>query len=70
MSKPQDVNDLVTRMRPAALCNKCIARELHWLNETAHPAQITAALATTSDFIQEVGVCSVCQCQVKVIHRA
>ncbi|MEX6724046.1 hypothetical protein [Parapedomonas caeni] len=70
MSRPQEVNDFITKLRPRAVCNKCIAQGLGWANDTAHPAQITGALATTSDFIQETGVCSICKDSKKVIRRA
>jgi len=68
MSRPQEVNDFVTSRRPEAVCNKCIAEALGWVNTSAHPAQITAALATTSDFVQEQGECSICHGEGKVIR--
>ncbi|WP_309661763.1 hypothetical protein [Sphingomonas sp.] len=39
------------------------------INNTAHPAQITGALATTSDFVQESGTCSIYKSNKKVIRR-
>lgn len=53
MSVPQRVNDFISARRPNFVCNKCIAEGIGLINDTAHPAQITGALATTSDFIQE-----------------
>lgn len=70
MSRPHEVNDFITQRKPAAVCNKCIAIGLGWTNDAAHPAQITGALATTSDFIQEAGTCSICKGDKKVIRRA
>lgn len=72
MTRPQEVNRFITSFSPLAVCDKCIAGKLGWVNETAHPAQITAALATTSDFSRERGECSVCHNQKQVIraHRA
>jgi hypothetical protein len=69
MSRPQEVNDFITNRRPEAICNKCIAHGLGWTNDAAHPAQITGALATTSDFVQEYGLCSICKDSKKVIRR-
>jgi hypothetical protein len=69
MNKPQEVNAFITERHPAAVCNQCIAKGLGWVNESAHPAQITAALATTSDFTQdECGECSICRQRKKVIR--
>jgi hypothetical protein len=67
-SRPQEVNDFITARRPAAVCNKCIARGLGWSNDGAHPAQITKALATTTDFTQERGECSICHDTKDVIR--
>lgn len=68
MSVPQKINDYITAMRPAAICNKCLAGGVGLSNDAAHPAQITGALATTSDFTQEVATCSLCKQIKKVIH--
>ena len=70
MSVPQQINDFITSHSPDAVCNKCIAVGVGLTNETAHPAQITGALATTSDFIQEQATCSICKSDKKVIRRA
>lgn len=69
MSRPQELNDFITQHRPNPICNKCIAVGVGLTNDAAHPAQITGALATTSDFIQEKGQCSMCHEQKKVIRR-
>lgn len=70
MSVPQRINDFITTHRPSPVCNKCIAAGIGLTNDAAHPAQITGALATTSDFTQESGTCSICKGNKKVIHRA
>lgn len=69
MSVPQRINDFITKQRPAPVCNKCIADGVGLENKGAHPAQITGALATTSDFEQSDGVCSICKSSRKVIRR-
>lgn len=70
MSVPQRINDFITSHRPNSVCNKCIADGVRLANDGAHPAQITGALATTNDFIQEDGTCAICKGQKKVIRRA
>ena len=70
MSVPQRVNDFITSHKPRPVCNKCIAAGIGLTNEGAHPAQITRALATTSDFTQERGQCSLCKDSKMVIARA
>lgn len=70
MSVPQRINDFITSYRPKSVCNKCIAEGVGLVNDGAHPAQVTGALATTSDFVQEDGVCDICKGQKKVIRRA
>jgi hypothetical protein len=64
----QRINNYVTKTRPLTLCDKCIAAGMGLKNESAHPAQITAALGTTSDFTREHGQCSVCKRQKTVIY--
>jgi hypothetical protein len=70
MSVPQDINDFITSRRPAAFCNKCVAEGVGLTNDTAHPAQVTAALGTTTDFVREAGTCSMCKNDKTVIRRA
>jgi hypothetical protein len=70
LSVPQKINDYITRLRPKAVCNKCIAAGVGLSNDAAHPAQITGALATTSDFTQERGQCSICKSDKKVIRAS
>lgn len=69
MSVPQSINDFITRHQPQGICNRCIAAGLGLTNDSAHPAQITGALATTIDFVQEAGTCSICKSSKKVIRR-
>ena len=68
MSIPQQINDYITSKGGAALCNKCIADGLGMSNKGAHPAQVTGALGTTSDFTRGTGECSSCREQREVIH--
>jgi hypothetical protein len=70
VSVPQRINDFITAHKPNPVCNKCIADGVGLSNDTAHPAQITGALATTSDFVQDDGPCSICKNAKKVIRRA
>lgn len=70
MSVPQRINDFITSHKPKPVCNKCIASGVGLVNAGAHPAQVTGALATTGDFIQEAGQCSLCKDNKKVIRRA
>ncbi len=60
MSVPQRINDFITSHKPNAVCNRCIAAGVGLNNAGAHPAQVTGALATTSDFAQKRGECSLC----------
>lgn len=69
MSVPQRINDFITAQKPHPVCNKCIAEKVGLANDTAHPAQVTGALATTTDFVQEEGECSICKNTRKVIRR-
>ena len=69
MNRPQEINDFIVKRYPGPVCNGCIAKGLGWVNVSAHPAQITAALATTSDFTQDDhGKCSICHRLKKVIR--
>lgn len=55
----QKINNFITKMSPKKTCNNCIVSGLG-LTQVAHAAQNTAALGTTSDFIREKGLCSIC----------
>ena len=63
----QKINDFVTSRKPEAVCDKCIVGALG-LTVSAHSAQITAALGTTSDFVREQGECFLCKSGKLVIH--
>lgn len=65
----QQINDFVTSKRPEKICDKCIADGVGLVNKTAHPAQITSALSTTSDFEVSKGMCLICKNVRKVIRR-
>jgi hypothetical protein len=65
----QRINDFVTTKRPTAICDKCIANGVGLANHTAHPAQITGAFGTTSDFVREKGMCGICKNEKTVIRR-
>lgn len=69
MSVAQRINDFITQQHSNPVCNKCIAIGLNLTNDAAHPAQITGALATTSDFVQEREECSLCKNTKKVIRK-
>lgn len=66
----QKINDYISSKRPAAICDKCIAEGVGLTNKAAHPAQITGALGTTSDFVRGPGKCSLCKNDKVVIRRA
>jgi hypothetical protein len=70
VSVPQKINDFITQHRPQPVCNKSIAVGVGLSNDTAHPAQVTGAFATTNDFVQEYGIYSICKNSKKVIRRA
>lgn len=67
MSVAQQVNDLITSLRPAWICDNCIVEALG-LTTSAYSAQITAALGTTSDFVRAEGICMTCHDRKMVIH--
>lgn len=65
----EEVNDFITRKRPAFVCDLCIVRGLG-LSVRAHANQITAALGTTSDFVREKGTCPDCKQSDVMVIRA
>jgi hypothetical protein len=67
MVTAQRVNDFISQRGP--VCDPCIAKELR-LSSSSQASQITGALGTTSDFIREIVVCSICHHEKKVIRRA
>lgn len=66
---PERVNQYITGAGGYALCDQCIQSALS-LSQPQQVQQITSALATTSDFAREVGLCSLCHRKAKVTRRA
>jgi hypothetical protein len=56
----QRVNEFIKKRKPAAICDLCIVRGVR-LRRRAHANQITAALATTSEFVRTKGRCQMCK---------
>ena len=69
-SVPQRVNDYITSLYPKAICNVCIAKGTDLSDKRGHPAQVTAALATTTDFVRTMGKCSICKNEKQLIRAA
>lgn len=65
----QRTHDLITRHERRPVCNACIREGVGLPFGSSHPALITAALATTSEFIREMGICSICSKERMVIRR-
>jgi hypothetical protein len=63
----QRVNDYITKRRPQAICDACIARALNIRHQQAN--RVTMALETTNDFDRGNGVCADCDKQQKVIVK-
>lgn len=68
-SIPARINNFISANYPNAVCNRCIAAGIGIPNQPTRPAQITGALGTTSDFIQDSGHCAICGCRKTVIRR-
>ncbi len=66
---PQRVNDYITAAGGYAMCDSCIQAQLA-LPRPQQVQQITATLATTSDFVRADGKCGLCLKEAKVINRA
>jgi len=62
------VNDYVTKLRPRAVCDDCIADALA-LSRRQQAARVSGALETTSDFVREIDECVTCHNVKKVIRR-
>lgn len=62
------INDYISKRRPQALCDACIARGNSIRHQQAN--RVTMALETTSDFERGHGVCAECGKEQKVIRRA
>lgn len=65
----QRVNSFITEKRPDAICDDCIAASLN-LSRRQQSARVTGALETTSDFDRQIGICTLCRDEKKVIRRA
>lgn len=63
----QIVNEFITAHYPEPVCDGCIVKGAK-LYQPAQAGQITTALGTTSDFEREMGTCSICGAQRKVIR--
>jgi len=64
---PERVNAFITS-RDVALCDRCIQEELD-IVQNNQVQQITATLATTSEFVREQGRCPGCG-RLKMLSRA
>ena len=64
----QQVNDYITKRRPATVCDACIAKAMDIRHQQAN--RVTMALETTSDFDRGNGICADCAKEQKVIRRA
>lgn len=62
------VNEFITRAKPRAYCDDCIANAIK-LSRRQQSARVTGALETTSDFVRELDECAGCGTQKKVIRR-
>jgi hypothetical protein len=57
----EQINAYISRGRPDAYCDACIADGLAII-EIQHVQMITSALATTDRFNRSVGACEICGC--------
>ena len=69
MIAAQRVNTLITSKGGSAVCDRCVAKALG-LSFNSSVASITTALATTSEFERELGVCALCGNERMVTRRA
>lgn len=63
------VNEFISKQRPRAICDDCIAESLE-LSRRQQSARVTGALETTSDFVREFYECAMCGNEKKVTRRA
>jgi ribosomal protein S14 len=63
----QLVNEFISAHHPEPVCDGCIVKGAK-LYQPAQAGQITTALGTTTDFVRELGECSICGAQRKVIR--
>ena len=64
----QQINDYISKHKPAAFCDNCVAEAVHVNHSQAN--HTTRALGTTGDFDRAPGTCSTCHATVTVIARA
>jgi hypothetical protein len=63
----EQVNNYLTKRRPDAVCDSCIADNLKLRHQQAN--RVTMALGTTSDFTREPGVCVDCDRELITTRR-
>ena len=68
MTAPEKVNRFLTESS-GPMCSDCISRELG-LRTRSQPVVITAALATTREFVRGFGRCALCEREKVVTRRA
>lgn len=61
MTRAQQVNDAISKKWPENICDACVAKAMRLRYDASTPAINAIALATTSDFERDRGVCAVCQ---------
>ena len=62
------VNAYLTKRRPQAICDACVAGNLGLRHQQAN--RVTMALGTTSDFDRRNAVCADCGKEQKVTRRS
>ncbi len=65
----QGIDDFISRHRPKPVCERCILGGVGMPDDAIRSAEITRALATSGDFVQERGECSLCGIVTNVIRR-
>ncbi|MEP0324570.1 hypothetical protein [Bauldia litoralis] len=69
MTIPERINRFLTERKPSIFCDGCIAKNLD-LSKPQEAQRVTSAFETTSDFVREYGVCSLCGEVRLAIRRA
>jgi hypothetical protein len=68
ITAPEAVNKFLTE-NPSPTCSDCIARALG-MRSRCQPGIITAALATTKEFVRGLGYCTSCKREKMVTRRS
>jgi hypothetical protein len=68
MTAPERVNHFLTQSS-GCICSDCIAGELGFRGRSP-TTMITAALATTREFVRGLGRCTLCEREKMVTRRA